>query len=55
MKTSEKDTSKTGAKKKAAHTAGRQHEELHTEVPLSEKDEVKQAERNTQKQQNKRK
>lgn len=27
--------------------------ELHTEAPLSEKDEVKQAERNTQKQQNK--
>jgi len=32
---------------------GKKAEEIKTEGPLSEKDEVKQAERNTQKQQNK--
>lgn len=50
MKTTEKDTSKpvkkNGGKKPAA-------KELKTDFPMSEKDEVKQAERNTQKQQNK--
>lgn len=52
MKTSDTDTkhtAQTGTRKKDTSKA----EELKTEGPLSEKDEVKQAERNTQKQQNK--
>ena len=52
MKTSEKDTNqgpKTGNVNKGASTT----KELKTDLPMSEKDEVKQAERNTQKQQDK--
>lgn len=48
IKQSEKQPAKSPAKVK-----GSKHEELHTDTPLSEKDEVKQAEQNTQKQQNK--
>ena len=52
MKTSEKTpkpVTKTGGRQKDTSQA----EELKTEGPLSEKDEVKQAEQNTQKQQGK--
>ncbi|MGY3211009.1 hypothetical protein [Mucilaginibacter sp. HD30] len=52
MKTSDKDTkqpAKSGEQPKNAVPP----EEIKTDFPMSEKDEVKQAERNTQKQQNK--
>ncbi len=52
MKTNDKDTKHT-AKTDERHKGSSPAEELKTEGPLSEKDEVKQAERNTQKQQNK--
>lgn len=52
MATSEKDTKHT-AKTGERQTSSSPAEEIKTEGPLSEKDEVKQAERNTQKQQNK--
>lgn len=48
IKEGTKQTSKTDNKANR-----RKADELETESPLSEKDEVKQAERNTQKQQNK--
>ena len=41
------------ASKSDGKAKGEKAEELETEGPLSEKDEVKQAEQNTQKQQNK--
>ncbi|MFD0751500.1 hypothetical protein ACFQZS_15215 [Mucilaginibacter calamicampi] len=50
MKTTEKDTRQPVKKSEGNKTAAK---ELKTDFPMSEKDEVKQAERNTQKQQNK--
>lgn len=40
-------------KQNTAKAKGSKVEELHTDIPMSEKDEVKQAERKTQKLQNK--